>query len=59
MCCWWRRARTCTLIGTYTVVTAADVAAGQIDNTGTADFRSDRSGHATDPETVTGADTEH
>ncbi len=40
---------TCTLIGTY-VVTAADVAAGQIDNTGTAD--SDQTGAVTDDETV-------
>ena len=40
---------TCTLIGTYTVV-AADITAGQIDNTGTA--ASDQTPDATDPETV-------
>ncbi|NND91100.1 MAG: DUF11 domain-containing protein, partial [Granulosicoccus sp.] len=40
---------TCTLIGTY-VVTSADVAAGQIDNTGTAD--SDQTDPVTDEETV-------
>ncbi len=39
----------CTLVGTY-VVTAADVAAGQIDNTGTAD--SDQTAPVTDDETV-------
>ena len=39
----------CTLIGTY-VVTAADVAAGQIDNLGTAD--SDQTDPVDDPETV-------
>ena len=44
---------TCTLVGTY-VVTAADVTAGQIDNTGTAD--SDQTAPVTDGETVSGAD---
>ena len=42
-------AGTCTLVGTY-VVTAADVTAGQIDNTATAD--SDQTGQVTDSETV-------
>ena len=42
-------AGTCTLIGTY-VVTTADVTAGQIDNTATAD--SDQTGQVTDSETV-------
>ncbi len=40
---------TCTLIGTY-VVTAADVTAGQIDNTATAD--SDQTGPVTDTNTI-------
>ncbi len=49
MCAGRTRRDTCTLIGTY-VVTAADVAAGQIDNTGSAD--SDQTGAVTDDETT-------